>query len=184
MPNAVIANALSDRPCGDCLGDWSHDPDDWYALRRDLARVGIHRVGDLEIRRLGDRKLLEPLFDEWIPSSFNSAGPGYLAYVPGGGLYPCALADFIADAVNRYTGVWNAAPLLVELEANVLRWLTLAYLLEGRVLESRGRREKARDAWSRALATIDSTPSIPVTDAACCAMARLKLPRPQNRSST
>lgn len=68
--------------------------------------------------------LLQPLFDDWVHRSFNSAGPGYLAYVPGGGLYPSALADLIADSVNRYTGVWNAAPILVQLEANVLRWFT------------------------------------------------------------
>jgi aromatic-L-amino-acid/L-tryptophan decarboxylase len=68
-------------------------------------------------------RLLGPLFDEWVPRSFNAPGPGYLAYIPGGGLFPSALADFMADAVNRYTGIWNAAPLLVQLEANVLDWL-------------------------------------------------------------
>lgn len=67
--------------------------------------------------------LLGPLFDEWIPRSFNAPGPGYLAYIPGGGLYPAALADFIADTTNRYTGVWQAAPVLLQLEANALDWL-------------------------------------------------------------
>ena len=67
--------------------------------------------------------LLDRLFDEWIPRSFNAPGPGYLAYIPGGGLFPAALADFIADTTNRYTGVWQAAPLLVQLEANALDWL-------------------------------------------------------------
>lgn len=66
--------------------------------------------------------LLAPLFDDWVHHSFNAAAPGYLAYVPGGGLFPSALADFIADGLNRYTGLWNAAPLLVQLEANVLDW--------------------------------------------------------------
>lgn len=66
--------------------------------------------------------LLDLLFDRAVPTSFNTAGPGYLAYIPGGGLYHSALADFIADAVNRYTGVWIAAPGLVQLETNVLRW--------------------------------------------------------------
>lgn len=70
---------------------------------------------------------LEPLFEQWIPGTFNSAGPGYLGFVPGGGLFPSALADLIADATNRYTGVWNASPCLVQLEANVLdafrRWM-------------------------------------------------------------
>lgn len=67
--------------------------------------------------------LLDRLFDEWIPRSFTAPGPGYLAYIPGGGLFPAALADFIADTTNRYTGVWQAAPLLVQLEANALDWL-------------------------------------------------------------
>lgn len=67
--------------------------------------------------------LLDPLFEEWIPRSFTTPGAGYFAYIPGGGVYPAALASFIADAVNRYTGVWRAAPALVQLEANTLEWL-------------------------------------------------------------
>jgi len=66
--------------------------------------------------------LLDFLFDEAIPRSFNAAGPGYLAYIPGGGIYHAAVADYIADAVNRYVGVCAAAPALVQLEANVVRW--------------------------------------------------------------
>jgi len=67
--------------------------------------------------------LLDPLFREWIPRSFTAPGPGYLAFIPGGGLYPAALADLITNTVNRYTGVWMAAPALVQLEANALDWL-------------------------------------------------------------
>ncbi len=67
-------------------------------------------------------KLLDFLFDEAIPRSFNAAGPGYLAYIPGGGIFYAAVADLISDAVNRYVGVCAAAPALVQLEANVVRW--------------------------------------------------------------
>lgn len=67
--------------------------------------------------------LLDSLFQEWIPHSFNCPAPGYLAFIPGGGIFPAALADFIADTTNRYTGIWRAAPLLVQLEANVLDWM-------------------------------------------------------------
>ncbi len=67
-------------------------------------------------------QLLDLLFDRAVPKSFNTAGPGYLAYIPGGGLPLAAIADFIADSVNRYVGVWLAAPALVQLEANVVRW--------------------------------------------------------------
>jgi aromatic-L-amino-acid decarboxylase len=67
-------------------------------------------------------QLLDFLFDDAIPRSFNAAGPGYLAYIPGGGIFHAAVADLIADAVNRYVGVFAPAPLLVQLEANVVRW--------------------------------------------------------------
>lgn len=66
--------------------------------------------------------LLDLLFDRAVPPSFNAASPGYLAYIPGGGLFVSAVADLIADSLNRYTGVYTAAPALVQLEANVLAW--------------------------------------------------------------
>ncbi|NVB37101.1 aminotransferase class V-fold PLP-dependent enzyme [Pseudenhygromyxa sp. WMMC2535] len=53
----------------------------------------------------------------------ETAGPGYMAYVPGGGLYAAALADLIADVGNRFTGLAMAAPGWVGLEDEVLRWL-------------------------------------------------------------
>lgn len=67
-------------------------------------------------------ELLRGIFD-LVPHSFNAASPGYLAFIPGGGLFPAAIADFLADGVNRYTGVWQAAPALLQLEANALDWL-------------------------------------------------------------
>src|SRR5262245_64350970 len=67
--------------------------------------------------------LLDHVFRDLVPRSFTAPGPGYLAYIPGGGLYPAALADFISNTTNRYTGVWQAAPALLQLEANALDWL-------------------------------------------------------------
>ena len=54
---------------------------------------------------------------------FDTANPGFVGYIPGGGLYAAALGDFMACVVNRYTGVAAPAPALVQLEAGVLRWL-------------------------------------------------------------
>jgi aromatic-L-amino-acid decarboxylase len=67
-------------------------------------------------------ELLDLLFERVIPRSFNAAGPGYLAYIPGGGIPHSAVADLIADSVNRYVGVFAAAPGLAQLEGNVVRW--------------------------------------------------------------
>ena len=79
-------------------------------------------IEPLPQRGMPYEELLDFLFEKAIPRSFTSAGPGYLAYVPGGGLFHAAVADLIADAVNRYVGVCAAAPALVQLEANVVRW--------------------------------------------------------------
>jgi aromatic-L-amino-acid decarboxylase len=54
---------------------------------------------------------------------FDPANPGFVGYIPGGGLYAAALGDFLACVLNRYTGVAAPAPALVQLEASVLRWL-------------------------------------------------------------
>jgi aromatic-L-amino-acid decarboxylase len=94
----------------------AHDLEGHAALARSLA-------GPMPEHGVPLADALATLFDRAVPTSFNTAGPGYLAYIPGGGLLHAAVADFIADAVNRYTGVWLAAPGLVQLETNVLRWL-------------------------------------------------------------
>lgn len=67
-------------------------------------------------------RLLRALFGKAIPQTLNTASPGYLAYVPGGGLFPAAVADLVALATNRYTTLWLAAPAMVQLEQNVIEW--------------------------------------------------------------
>src|SRR5262245_18651752 len=58
-----------------------------------------------------------------VAKSFTTAGPGYLAFIPGGGVPAAALADFIACAVNRFVGVAAAAPALARIEAKTIDWL-------------------------------------------------------------
>ncbi|MBK9266556.1 MAG: aminotransferase class V-fold PLP-dependent enzyme [Polyangiaceae bacterium] len=67
-------------------------------------------------------KLFRKLFSQIIPASLNTASPGYLAYIPGGGIFHAAIADLIADVTNRYVSVWIAAPGLAQLEENVIQW--------------------------------------------------------------
>ena len=70
------------------------------------------------------QELLDLLFEKVVRKGFGTAGPGYLAYIPGGGILHTAVADFIADGVNRYVGVFAAAPGLAAIEANVVRWFS------------------------------------------------------------
>jgi aromatic-L-amino-acid decarboxylase len=67
--------------------------------------------------------LLDAYFDEWLPRTLTANGPGYLAYIPGGGIFSAAIADLVADTTNRFTGAWFASPPLVQLEANALDWI-------------------------------------------------------------
>jgi aromatic-L-amino-acid/L-tryptophan decarboxylase len=114
MADAVVSRAIehlariADQPC---CGDLNAE-----ALCRSLREPAPEHGSALE-------PVLDTIFNDAVPRSFTSSGPGYLAYIPGGGIYPAALADFIADTTNRYTGVWMAAPALIQLEANALDWL-------------------------------------------------------------
>jgi aromatic-L-amino-acid decarboxylase len=58
-----------------------------------------------------------------IAKTLTTAGPGYLAFIPGGGIYAAAIADYIACAVNRYVGVTKVAPALAQIERTAIRWL-------------------------------------------------------------
>ncbi|HJO38982.1 MAG: aminotransferase class V-fold PLP-dependent enzyme [Vicinamibacterales bacterium] len=102
-----IATLASQPACGDLVGD-----DYCRTLREPAPEDGTALD-----------PLLDRLFDDWIPKSFTTAGSGYLAYIPGGGVYPAALADFIQNTTNRFTGIWRCAPALVQLEANALDWI-------------------------------------------------------------
>ncbi len=50
-------------------------------------------------------------------------GPGYLAYVPGGGLVAAAVASFLSLVVNRFVGMAQASPGLARLEHDVVDFL-------------------------------------------------------------
>jgi aromatic-L-amino-acid/L-tryptophan decarboxylase len=74
----------------------------------------------------GIERIAEILADA-AGAGFRPNGPGYLAYVPGGGLPAAAVADFTTNLLNRYTGIAGAAPALCRLEADVLDWLARAF---------------------------------------------------------
>ncbi len=85
----------------------------------ELARTFVERVPESgqSLDRILER--LRPA----IRKSFNTAGPGYLAFIPGGGIMSAALADFIAASTNRYVGVRPPAPALAQIETTAIAWL-------------------------------------------------------------
>ena len=53
----------------------------------------------------------------------DNAGPGFLAYIPGGGLFASSLADLLATTIDRYVSLWSESPVGAQIEDNVVRWL-------------------------------------------------------------
>ncbi|MFJ9968753.1 pyridoxal phosphate-dependent decarboxylase family protein [Streptomyces avermitilis] len=73
--------------------------------------------------RPGDLKTLLGRLDEAADCAMETAGPGHLAHIPGGGLFTAALAEFYNRAVNRYGGLAAIAPAFAALEESVVRWI-------------------------------------------------------------
>jgi aromatic-L-amino-acid/L-tryptophan decarboxylase len=71
----------------------------------------------------GDFGVLLERLQQAMGKAVETAGPSYLAYIPGGGLFTSALAEFVARVYNRYTGVSALAPGPVAMEQGVLHWL-------------------------------------------------------------
>ncbi len=53
----------------------------------------------------------------------NPASGGHLGYIPGGGIYPSSIGDYIAAVTNRYAGIFYASPGAVRMENSLLAWM-------------------------------------------------------------
>jgi aromatic-L-amino-acid decarboxylase len=53
----------------------------------------------------------------------NPASGGHLAYIPGGGIYHSALADYLASVSNKYAGIFFTGPGPVRMENMLIRWV-------------------------------------------------------------
>lgn len=56
-------------------------------------------------------------------NGLNPASGGHIGYIPGGGIYPTAMGDFLAAVTNRYAGVFFGGPGAVQLENSLIRWM-------------------------------------------------------------
>ena len=53
----------------------------------------------------------------------NPASGGHLGYIPGGGVFPAALGDYMASVGNRYAGISFGGPGAVKLENKLIKWM-------------------------------------------------------------
>jgi len=85
----------------------------------DVARG--HRSSPPEVG--GDFRELLDLVETMAQKATDNAGPGFLAYIPGGGLFAASLADLLSTTIDRYVNLWATAPVAAQIEDNVVRWL-------------------------------------------------------------
>ncbi|HFA50355.1 MAG TPA: aminotransferase class I/II-fold pyridoxal phosphate-dependent enzyme [Bacteroidetes bacterium] len=68
-------------------------------------------------------ELLAVLKENLHTSGVNPASGGHLGYIPGGGIYPTALGDYLAAVTNEYAGIFFGGPAAVRIENMLLRWM-------------------------------------------------------------
>ena len=66
------------------------------------------------------------LSDNVDSSGISTTSGRFLGYIPGGGLFPSALGDYLAAVTNRYAGHFFASPGAVRVENQLLRWMASA----------------------------------------------------------
>ncbi|MES2504677.1 MAG: pyridoxal-dependent decarboxylase [Myxococcota bacterium] len=112
------------------LSEWR----DWQGQITDFASglgtdvmpesIGAQSIpGIVEEPLTGGLSQILALLHEGCAEAMGTTAAGYLAYVPGGGIKSSALAGFIGNLMNRFTGIESHAPMLISLENSVLNWL-------------------------------------------------------------
>lgn len=102
---------------------WIHTEDAPYDLDissqfADVLNEPIPEDGTHEAERLilGELAALSRF------GTFDNAS-GYLGYIPSGGLFHGALAEWLAAALNRYVTTFHASPGLASIESAAISWL-------------------------------------------------------------
>jgi glutamate/tyrosine decarboxylase-like PLP-dependent enzyme len=72
---------------------------------------------------MGIGEALALLRDNVDNSGINTTSGKFLGYIPGGGLFPAALGDYLAAVSNRYAGHFFASPGAVRVENMLLKWM-------------------------------------------------------------
>jgi aromatic-L-amino-acid decarboxylase len=121
-PSPQDMRAMGEAALGQLIG-FIHGLDDAPAdnLEGSMELAREIRASPPEIGGDFDEVMAE--FTQAMMKAREYAGPGYLAYIPGGGLFTSALGEFLGRGYNRFVGMWMQGPAAVAIEENVTRWL-------------------------------------------------------------
>ena len=93
-----------------------------YAQPDDRGHLAMDHLDPIE-EGVAAPELLGLLDDQVARDGLQEVSPFFFGFIPGGGLYASAVADFVAGVLNRYTGVTFAAPAAARLERGLIDWL-------------------------------------------------------------
>jgi len=69
------------------------------------------------------KEILKIYHDEVTLKGIKPASGGHIGYIPGGGIYTAAIADYLADVTNEYSGMYYASPGGVTIENELIDWM-------------------------------------------------------------
>lgn len=92
---------------------------------KDAKAFAKNEVGDLSIQSqtYSLSQILTIFQNEVAANGINAASGTHLGYIPGGGLFASAIADFLAAVSNTYASVHYASPGAATMENEVINWL-------------------------------------------------------------
>ena len=112
-------------PVGGTGYEWlhSHNMTEMNAVRDIYNRF---RSDPLPMDGYQDKENIKPVLEEYfqyINDSTLENQPGYMAFVPTGGLPVSSIAQLVSSATNRYSTITMAAPAAAGIEECVVQWI-------------------------------------------------------------
>lgn len=93
---------------------------DLKAYTSDKETNGVFAITS-EKKTLPD--LIKLYHTEVTLKGIKPASGGHIGYIPGGGIYTAAIADYLADITNEYSGMYFASPGGVAIENELIDWM-------------------------------------------------------------
>lgn len=102
---------------------WIHTEDIKLDLQMGEKFTGILEDPLPEAGTLDFEKLIHEELAKLSRFGTLDNAPGYMGYIPSGGLFHGALAEWLAASMNRYVTTFHASPGLAAIESVVISWL-------------------------------------------------------------
>ena len=112
-------------------------------MMRSVANYANHFISGLETEKAFQGKdadsleitdqtktlpeILELYQKQVVETGINAASGKHLGYIPGGGIFSAALADFIAAVTNPFASVYYASPGAAMVENEVINWMKTVF---------------------------------------------------------